>query len=469
MIQALKFARTDLATPSLWMLNRILLLIIFLMLGAALSFFLLKPGLINLALQDAAGVPVGLVFKEDLPDKVEKWTGHDGAVIEAVLVSADSERVELRIPDTQRVHYLDMELLSPEDQARVKGRVMKWGKGGVLGYPVSLRDDPWPRTWKMKQGAELTWDGEKMAWASEHYYLYNKAKVNQETLKTVADICESVNGAINSLPLPLDWGRPVNDRREIILEGIFKGAHKGKLAGFFDGRTGKVHIDASQLIESNNQLIVFDFDQPEKRQKYDAIVHEVTHQTMVSMLLLGMPAWVPEGIAEYLSAMHFSPGNYQFHTSYAAVRYHINKRVQAERGFKERKLHLYRMEDFMGRELREWNEVVQKGDAAGVLQYNMALLLVDYFFHADGKNGEPMRHYLEAVLSGVPEKKARTKHLLRGRSYKDLEMAVFNRWRSVGFAIDFESKPRIERADFTVDWGAISIMRQNAANKANAK
>ena len=451
------------------MLNRILLLIIVLMLGGVLAFFRFKPRLLNRVMQDAAGVPPDLVFQDELPKKVESWTGSDGAALEAVLVAADDKRVQFRLPSTQRVHFIDMATLAEEDQNEVKGRVSKWGIDGVLGLPVSLRTDPWPNGWRMEGSAKLTWNSEKKVWSSEHFDLRNDAKVNQETLETVAGICESVDGALKSLPLPLDWGRSVNTRRDIILETIFQGGHKGKLAGFFDGRTGKVHIDTSQLIERDNQLIVFEFNKPEKRQKYDAIVHEVTHQTMVSMLMLDIPAWIPEGISEYLSAMHFSPGNYQFHTSYSAVRYHINKRVQAERGIKERKLHLYKMDEFLGRDLREWNEVVQKGDASGLLQYNMALLLVEYFFHADGKNGEPMRNYLEAVLTGAPEKEARVKHLLRDRSYHDLETAVFNRWKSVGFAIDFESKPRIEKEDFTVDWGAISIMRQNASKRARGK
>ena len=448
------------------MLNRILLLVVFLMVGGILIFIVLKADLLHRLMQTAAGVPPGLIYREDLPDKVESWTGSDGTLMKAVLVSADDQRVELRLPDTQRVHYLSLEALSQKDQKMVKKRVARLGKNGVLGFPVNLRADPWPSGWRMEGSVELTWNSDKDVWRSEHFDLHNIAKVNHETLETVAGICESVDGALKSLPLPLDWGRPAGARRDIILEGIFEGKKKGKLAGYFDPRTGKVHIDTSQLLEHENQLIVFEFDKPKKRQKYDAIVHEVTHQTMVSMLMLDMPAWIPEGIAEYLSAMHYSPGSYQFHTSYSAVRYHINKRVKAERGVKERKLHLYKMEDFLGRRLREWNEVVQKGDAAGLLQYNMALLMVDYFFHVDGENGEPMRHYLEAVLSGAPEEEAREKHLLRGRSYHELETAVFNRWKPVGFAIDFESKPRIERSDFTVDWGAVGIMRENAAKRS---
>lgn len=450
-------------------MNKVTLLFALVILGGVLAFFLLKPGLLNRYIHKAAGVPSGLVFQEELPNKVETWTGSGGQSMEAVLVSADSERVEFRLPDTQRVHYLDMSALSPKDQEIVRKRMTKWGKAGVLGFPVSLRIDPWPREWRMDGRAELTWNAEREAWGSEHFDLYNEAKVNHETLETLAGICESVDGALKSLPLPLDWGRPLDARRKIILERQFEGGKKDKLAGLFDGRTGKVHIDTSQLVERGNQLIVFEFDKPGKRQKYDAIVHEVTHQTMVSMLMLDIPAWIPEGIAEYLSAMHYSPGNYQFHTSFSAVRYHINKQVRAEKGIKERKLHLYQMEDFMGRSLNKWNEVVQKDQIAGAMQYHMALLLVDYFFHADGENGEPMRHYLEALLSGAPEEEARRKHLLRGRSYEELEAAVFNRWKPLGFAIDFEGKPRIEKGDFTVDWGAISIMRENAARRARGK
>ena len=126
-------------------MNRFLLFVVFLMVAALLAFFLLKPGLIKESVHGVLGLPGGMVFKNELPDKVETWMGSDGKSMQAILVSADDQRAEFRLPDTQRVHYLNLDALAAVDQERVRKRVSKWGKAGVLGYPVSLRADPWPK------------------------------------------------------------------------------------------------------------------------------------------------------------------------------------------------------------------------------------------------------------------------------------------------------------------------------------
>lgn len=45
-----------------------------------------------------------------------------------------------------------------------------------------------------------------------------------------------------------------------------------------------------------------------KRDDYRILVHELTHQASVSFLVLGLPAWVGEGTAEFYSAFQTSPG-----------------------------------------------------------------------------------------------------------------------------------------------------------------
>jgi len=214
------------------MINRILLLIILLMVGGVLSFFIFNYDFVHRALQRGAGVPTGLIFGDELPSKVESWTGKDGATMKAVLVSADDQSVELRLPDTQRVHYLSLEALSQSDQEKVNKRVLSKGKNGVLGFPVSLRADRWPDRWRMEGGAELMWHGEKEVWRSENFDFHNIAKVNHETLETLADICESVDGALKSLPLPLDWGRPVDARRDIVWRVFLREKRRGNWRGF---------------------------------------------------------------------------------------------------------------------------------------------------------------------------------------------------------------------------------------------
>ncbi len=202
-------------------------------------------------------------------------------------------------------------------------------------------------------------------------------------------ICEAVDGALSSLPLPVpvNWGREPGEPRKIIIEG--KDAAEKDPNRAATGTVAPASCTSTPtVIEPDLQLVVFEFDKPEKVQKYDVIVHEVTHQSTAGLIYMGVPAWVPEGLAEYMAATQFAPGFYDFENTHTPVRHHINKALLADRIVKERKMRVVHLAKFMDRGIHEWNRVVESGDmAAGELQYNQALLLIDYFFHRDHPDG----------------------------------------------------------------------------------
>lgn len=398
------------------------------------------------------------------------WTFADGSQIEAVLVAADRHRAQLRELESQGVGQVAMNLLSDKDRERIQQWVLSEGDGGVAGYPLPLKSHPWPAQWRASAAPTLTQTGGPNHWSSEHFDFVNEAGVKPEAMESIAMICEAVDGALSSLPLPLpvNWGRGSDERRRILIEDReMEGA--GAVAGYWDGRTGIVHIFTKHLLEPDLQLVVFEFDKPEKVQKYDVIVHEVTHQSTAALIYLGAPAWVAEGIAEYLAATHFAPGVYHFANSHVPIRHHINKGLLGDRIAKERKLHLTHLESMMGRGVREWNALVAEGDFAGPLQYNQALLMIDYFFHRDHPDGAHFRRYLEALLSGAPEAEARERHLMRGRSFADLERELIELWRPLGFAIDFQDRGELRRGDVAIDWKAEEVKRAIATRRAMSK
>lgn len=281
-------------------------------------------------------------------------------------------------------------------------------------------------------------------------------------------ICESVDGALRSLPLPLpvNRGRPTDEKRKIVIEPENSPKALENAAGYWNHQTGIVHIFAQHLLEPNQQFIVFEFDKPEKLQKYDVLVHEVTHQSTAALIYMNVPAWLPEGIAEYMAATQQSPASYYFKNTHVTLKYHINKLALGDRIVKERRMNLVHLEKLMNRDLREWNQIVNSGDSASPLQYNQALLLVDYFCHRDHPDGIHFRRYLESILSGVPEPEARLTHLMRGRSYKDLEEKMIDLWQPLGIAINFQSRGEISIDDITIDWAAEDVKKTIAAQGA---
>lgn len=129
-------------------------------------------------------------------------------------------------------------------------------------------------------------------------------------------------------------------------------------------------------------------------------------------------------------------------------------------------MNLVHLEKLMNRDLREWNLIVDSGDIAGLLQYNESLLLIDYFFHRDHPDGAHFRRYLECVLSGVSEIEARDRHLLRGRSYQEIEREIAELWRPLGFTVTFHDRGELRAGDVTINWDAEEVKRAIASRRA---
>lgn len=404
------------------------------------------------------------------PQKWERhrtWTCVDGSTIDAVLLAADAKIAQMRLLKTQRVHTVKLDLLAEKERQRIRDWIQTRGQGGVAGHPIRLKRHRWPGEWRGKDSVSLERTPDTNLWKSPHFDIANEAGVNRDALESIASICESVDGALNALPLPLpvNWGRAHQGRRKIVIERVPPSTTSGIRAGYWDGRTGIVHIDVNYLFEHDQQLVVFEFDKPQRRQKYDTIVHEVTHQSTAALQYLDVPTWVPEGIAEYLAAMQHAPSIYFFGNTHVSTKYHINKLITGDRIIKDRKMHFTHLKYLMNRDIDEWNTIAVSDGIAGRLQYDESLLLIDYFFHCDHSDGLFFRHYLEAVLSGVPEKEARSRYLLRGRSYEDLEKELIDRWKGLGFTINFQRRGEIRDGDATVDWQAEDIKRSMAARR----
>lgn len=398
----------------------------------------------------------------------KKWTLADGKEVDAVLVSADLEYVQLRITNLQGVYQAPLGLFSEADREHVRSLIRTKGENGILGRPLNLKTHSWPDQWRGMRNVPLERIGDTNRWRSEHFEITDIAGLPFEAIESIVCICESVGGALNALPIPLpvNWGRPKDELRQIVIEHE-PPAELPQVAGYWNPQTGKVHVFANMLLEPNLQLVVFEFNKPEKVQKYDTIVHEVTHQSTAALIHLNVPAWVPEGLAEYMAATQYAPAAYQFTNTHKLVEYHINKLVLGDRIVKDRKMHLAYLKSLMNRDLFEWNAVTARGDESGRLQYDESLLLIDYFVHRDHSEGLHFRRYLECVMSGMPEPEAREIHLLRGRSYEDLERKIIEIWSPLGLTIDFRSRGELLAGDVTIDWAAEDVKRTIAAKRAS--
>lgn len=396
-------------------------------------------------------------------------TFSDGSRVDAALIAPDGNSAQFRVLESNGVGQIELSMLSEGDRSRIFSRIRSKGKNGVLGNPIPLKSHSWPNGWRDNGTVCLSRLAGTNRWRSPHFEITNNAGVGPEALESITMICEAVDGALGALPLPLpvNWGRDPGEPRKIIIEGSEAAGKDPNRAGYWDGRTGIVHIYADHLLEPDLQRVVFEFNKPEKLQKHDVIAHEVTHQSTAGLIYLRVPAWVPEGLSEYMAATQFAPGVYDFENTHGPVRHHINKAILADRIVKERKMRVVHLADFMNRDIRAWNRIVEsRSIGAGELQYNQALLLIDYFVNRDHPDGLHFRRYLEAILGGVAEADARELHLLRGRTYDQIEAEVTKLWKPLGFTFVHQDRGEIRREDIAIDWSAADVRRSIATRRS---
>ena len=87
-----------------------------------------------------------------------------------------------------------------------------------------------------------------------------------------------------------------------------------------------------------------------------------------------------------------------------------------------------------------WNQLIAEGRLDNT--YPSVVMLVYYFFHLDGDgNGKHIREYVRAIASKeMKEPEAAKTHLLRGRSYEEVEQDIKDKFSSEGIRVEIYYK-----------------------------
>lgn len=166
---------------------------------------------------------------------------------------------------------------------------------------------------------------------------------------------------------------------------------------------------------------------------YHTLIHEITHQ-MMNRWLDKLPLWLLEGSAEYVAWASYSRGKFTF------TDMHRNFPEKLERrGFSMKSVNIPHLADLMTFDHPKWNASIAAGDASG--NYTGAALLTYYFYKLDGKrDGADMVACFNAVRNGTAHADAIKTHLLKDRSYDQLQTEVAAAFSELGVTIYFKSK-----------------------------
>ena len=378
-----------------------------------------------------------------------EWKNNKGQTVEAKMLKFKNNEVTMQRKNG-KVVKIPVNLLSKADQDLLK----KWKSANpkVAGIPTG------PFNWDSKFNGDATpdieyinFDKERNAhlYKTKYFDFYITEKMTNSTVSKCVAVFDCIVGALNDMPLELNTvpgdGKP---RYEAIL--VATDAQYMKLGGmpnsggfFAPSRNLTVIPFKSMGIVKKGNNFVFDG----KNTDFSTLIHELTHHSVSHWK--SIPAWASEGMADYMAAMSYRSGSFNYSNRGGYIAKNIRKMKKYVAGAQIVKggvLHSLKPEFLFKLNRRTWNATLGADRVAGSRQYVSSMVLFYYFCHIDADgDGENFIQYMHAHENDVKSGKIRdnndlthvNKYLLRGRSYKDLEEDMVKKLSKKGIKVKF--------------------------------
>lgn len=398
------------------------------------------------------------------------WTSSDGKTIEGTLLDFDGESVKLK---TERgVFDLALSRLAEADQKFVK----QWAQekeemakeesqstgtswASEIGNFDGLTLGEWPQfvTAELDLDDIVTVEGEALAEIKErrsesevddelfvyrtpHFEFHAPDRLSASVIREFARIFEATYQFVDQMPIGL---APKPSSNGFYQTKLYMSRNDYYAAGGSPGSGGMMSWrrrgnEMSSLIqvplpnlgvEYTGTRFIVDHDK-----RSTTLTHEITHQVMMLWLMTPMPTWLSEGIAEVVSCQDYDNGRFKLNSMNRAI-------VEDVTRGQGRDFSMLDLNSLMNISDERWSSDLASGK--GGLNYRSSNVLAYYFLRLDGEGDAS---HLVEFLKELPAVKRgddaglralQEKHLLRGRSFEEMEEEVAKAWRSEGLQIEF--------------------------------
>ncbi len=316
---------------------------------------------------------------------VRLWKSSDGKAIEASLIQADRTAVILKLRNGREA-TVPLERLSEADRQHV-GDLVAAGSGLRVGtMPAETKIDP-----------NLPAEGGPKTYTTAHFTFECETEVTKAFISEASRVFEGTLEAVRALPLGLD-PKPAEGEtrfRTLFLErGTFENefnknrtepetANPGSGASVAPPGAGTDNVAnvAGVYIPKRKEVLVpytslgvsMSGSKVSLRRGSDTstLIHEVTHQVMHEWLPV-MPLWLGEGLAEYLSALPYQNGRFEFKNAVAGLKEALREDYRIEEG---EEVTIYLPHKLVDLSNAGWSGVP--------MDYLSAMMLTYYFVHLD--------------------------------------------------------------------------------------
>ncbi len=384
---------------------------------------------------------------------MREWTSADGKKIAGAIFQFEGDKVTL---DTDRGRFeLPLSRLSEADQTfaktwaaeKEKASEGEPGMAPALGNFEDLELGVWPQYVVSELAVDQIEEVEKTAesealytYRTPHFEFRSPDRLSTSVVREFARIFEATFNFVNQMPIGL---APKPNASGYYVTKLYMskddyygdGGMEGS-GGMFswsrrgDEMDGVIKVPLSNLgVEYTGTRFIVDH-----KKRSTTLTHEITHQVMMRWLATPMPTWLSEGIAEVVSSQDYDNGRFKLSSMNAAIADEVT------RG-QGRDFSMVGLERLMNITHAEWAGELASGQ--GGKNYNSANVIAYYFLRLDGDgDGKHLVEFIKALIGGRRGDEetlaaAQAEHLLRGRSYEELEKELAEAWRSQGLKIEF--------------------------------
>jgi len=390
--------------------------------------------------------------------ETREWTSSDGRTIQAKLLEFDGDTVSLEMNGNR--FEIPVSRLSDKDQAFARewadarmapGEEPGSGESGrptapVMGAFEDLQLGAWPSAIEADldtddiEFVESKEDGEEQyLYRTPHFEFEAPDRLSISVVREFARIFEASFAFVDQMPIGLAPKPSANGfyktklymrRDDYYSDGGMPGS-----GGMFSWRrrgnemSGIIKVPLPNLgVEYTGTRYIVDHGK-----RSDTLTHEIVHQVMLRWLATPMPTWLSEGIAEVVSSQPYDNGRFRLTSMDRAIKDEVTRYGDG------REFSMLGLERLMTITAGEWAAELAAG--RGRINYASANVLAYYFLRLDGEgDAAHLVEFLKVLPTGIDEanmREAQLQHLLRDRTFDQLEADVTAAWRSEGLRIAF--------------------------------
>lgn len=379
--------------------------------------------------------------------EIRNWKNNKGKVIKAKLIRLKKDKVTLQTTNGREA-TIKISVLSQDDQKLLQAWAQK-----NKNSDNAVREIPsGPFRWKSKFSGDATPDVEYVKYdekrkahlyKTKHFDFYIEEKMTNSTVSKCVAVFDNIVDALDEFPIKLntipDGSRP---RYETILcSSQRRYAELGgppNSGGFFAPSKNLTVIPFSSMgIVKKGKNFVFDG----KNRTFDTLVHELVHHSTSHWR--AQPTWIVEGMADYMAAMPYRSGSFNFSNPGGYIASKIRKYSHtpiAPKGV----LQAVKPMRMLTVSRREWNATLFASQLEGGRYYASSMVYFYYFARVDDRgDGKQLIQYMHTLENArkagkkIDQKAMIEKFLLRGRSEQELEAEMKESLKSKGLKINF--------------------------------